>query len=109
MSWDDFIVTAILDVEVEYLRTWCMCSLQMGEQNIMVTNVCPGPVQTSVDVNAFNPDGSKYNRTDPMISNGMTSKRCCFFFVMYLVVTLCRVYMYMYMHMTCSCCTVKTL
>ena len=54
-------------------------SLQMGEQNIMVTNVCPGPVQTSVDVNAFNPDGSKYNRTDPMISNGMTSKRCCFF------------------------------
>ena len=47
----------------------------MGEQNIAVTNVCPGPVKTLVDVNAFNHDGSKYNKTDSMISNGMSSKR----------------------------------
>ena len=47
----------------------------MGEQNIVVTNVCPGPVKTLVDVNAFNHDGSKYNKTDSMISNGMSSKR----------------------------------
>ncbi|KAL5474545.1 hypothetical protein EMCRGX_G026506 [Ephydatia muelleri] len=48
--------------------------LEMGEQNIVVTNVCPGPVKTLVDVNAFNHDGSKYNKTDSMISNGMSSK-----------------------------------
>lgn len=43
----------------------------MGEQNIVVTNICPGPVKTLVDVNAFNHDGSKYDKTDSLISHGM--------------------------------------
>lgn len=50
--------------------------LEMGEQHITVTNVCPGFVKTSVDVNALKHDGSKYNKPDPMISNGMSSRRC---------------------------------
>ena len=50
-------------------------SLQTWGQNIVVTNVCPGPVQTMVDVNAFSSDGSKYSRKDPMISAGMTAAR----------------------------------
>ena len=50
-------------------------SLQTGGQNIVVTNVCPGPVQTMVDVNALSSDGSKCSKKDPFISTGMTATR----------------------------------
>eukprot|EP00731_Ephydatia_muelleri_P000463 Em0001g463a len=50
--------------------------LETGGQNIVVTNVCPGPVQTMVDVNALTSDGSKCSKKDPLVSAGMTATRC---------------------------------
>ena len=50
-------------------------SLQTRGQNIVVTNVCPGPVQTMVDINAVTSDGSKCNTKEPLISAGMTATR----------------------------------
>ena len=58
-----------------YLLLTSLLFLQTGGQNIVVTNVCPGPVQTMVDVNALTSDGSKRNKKDPLVSAGMTATR----------------------------------
>lgn len=47
----------------------------MLESNVHVTNVAPGPVLTNVAKNALKGDGSKYDRTDKIIAEGMPVER----------------------------------
>ena len=49
---------------------------ELLDKNITITNVCPGPVKTSVSINALGPDGTKFGRTDKLIAGGMSVERC---------------------------------
>lgn len=45
--------------------------------NVFVTNICPGSVQTNVDKNALVKDGKMtFGAKDPNIANGMPVERC---------------------------------
>lgn len=50
--------------------------LEFMGKNISFTNVCPGPVNTNVSINALKADGSKYGKTDELIAKGMRVERC---------------------------------
>ena len=45
------------------------------DSNVAVTNVCPGPVITDVDVNSLRGSGETHGREDAMIRGGMTAER----------------------------------
>ncbi len=49
---------------------------ELTDQNIFVTLVCPGFVQTNVSVNAITGDGSKQNTMDEATANGITPEYC---------------------------------
>lgn len=49
---------------------------ELSGQNIFVTLVCPGFVQTNVSVNAVTGDGSKQNSMDEATANGITAEYC---------------------------------
>lgn len=44
---------------------------ELAEKNIFVTTISPGYVNTSLSLNALNPDGTKYNKTDETTAGGM--------------------------------------
>ena len=50
---------------------------ELSDQNISVTNVCPGPVRTNVIRNAITIDGTVYGKKDKLIEAGMPVERCC--------------------------------
>eukprot|EP01062_Namystynia_karyoxenos_P059786 TRINITY_DN51206_c0_g1_i1.p2 TRINITY_DN51206_c0_g1~~TRINITY_DN51206_c0_g1_i1.p2 ORF type:complete len:342 (+),score=105.81 TRINITY_DN51206_c0_g1_i1:77-1027(+) len=47
-----------------------------GLEDIHICNVCPGPVATNVALNALTADGSRNDRADPLIDNGVRPQRC---------------------------------
>lgn len=47
---------------------------ELSVQNITVTTVSPGYVNTSLSMNALNADGTKYNKTDATTASGMDPK-----------------------------------
>ena len=49
---------------------------ELLDKNICITNVCPGPVNTSVDKNALTAQGTILNKKTPLIENGMKVERC---------------------------------
>lgn len=49
---------------------------ELTGQNIFVTLVCPGFVQTNVSVNAITGNGSKQNSMDEATANGITAEYC---------------------------------
>ena len=48
----------------------------MVGENVFVTNVAPGPVQTQAGANAVTADGTPVGFSDKLIASGMTVKRC---------------------------------
>lgn len=50
--------------------------LEVLDNNIHITNVCPGPVKTTVSENALNSHGTSYGKKDNLIENGMKVERC---------------------------------
>ena len=49
---------------------------EVHDQNIQVTIVCPGFIQTDISMHAMAGDGSQYGKMDDGISNGMTVEKC---------------------------------
>lgn len=49
---------------------------ELLDKNIHVTNVCPGPVCTNVDLHSLTSQGTLFGKRDAMIQNGMSVKRC---------------------------------
>ena len=49
---------------------------ELLNNNICITNVCPGPVNTPVDVNSLNSNGMPYGIVAEFIKNGMKVERC---------------------------------
>ena len=46
------------------------------EQNIAVTIICPGYINTNISMNAINADGSKYGKMDSNQAKGMSVDEC---------------------------------
>lgn len=49
---------------------------ELYQDNIKVTIICPGFVQTNVSMNALTADGSAQNSMDDATANGITAKQC---------------------------------
>jgi NAD(P)-dependent dehydrogenase (short-subunit alcohol dehydrogenase family) len=49
---------------------------EMLDKNISITNVCPGPVKTNVDISAVTGEGELFGKRDELIQSGMTVERC---------------------------------
>ena len=49
---------------------------ELLDKDIHVTNVCPGPVNTNVDLHSLTSQGTLFGKRDAMIQNGMSVKRC---------------------------------
>ena len=52
-----------------------LCSLQVMDRNVHITNVCPGPVRTPMAENALLSDGSTSKKKNPLIEGGMRVQR----------------------------------
>lgn len=52
--------------------------LENSRNNISVTIVCPGRVQTSISVNALEADGRAYGKMDEGQAQGITAEKCAF-------------------------------
>lgn len=46
------------------------------QNNIKVTMICPGYIQTEISLNALNFDGQKFNKADTNQKNGLSAKVC---------------------------------
>jgi short-subunit dehydrogenase len=44
---------------------------EVGEENIVVTLICPGWIRTNVTINALTGSGEKLNQMDPTTAKGM--------------------------------------
>lgn len=51
--------------------------IDFSDDDINFINILPGPVKTSVSLNALTGDGSKHGYMDPAINQGMEVGRCC--------------------------------
>ncbi len=49
---------------------------ELADNNITITNICPGPVKTNVSINALSSNGTKFGKTDALIAGGMSVERC---------------------------------
>lgn len=49
---------------------------EVSAQNIVVTNICPGSINTDVSKNALTADASVNGVTDPNIAKGMAAEEC---------------------------------
>lgn len=49
---------------------------EVSNANIVVTNICPGSINTDVSKNALTADASANGVTDPNIANGMAPEQC---------------------------------
>ena len=50
--------------------------VELWEDNIKVTLVCPAQVRTNISYQALAGDGDKYGKMDPLIEAGMTPDEC---------------------------------
>lgn len=50
--------------------------LEILNDNIQVTIVCPGKIQTNISVNALTENGEKHNKMDASQAKGITAERC---------------------------------
>lgn len=50
--------------------------VEVWEENIKVTLVCPAQVRTNISYQALAGDGDKYGKMDPLIEAGMTPEEC---------------------------------
>jgi dehydrogenase/reductase SDR family protein 7B len=50
--------------------------VEVWEENIKVTLVCPAQVRTNISYQALAGDGGRYGKMDPLIEAGMTPEKC---------------------------------
>jgi short-subunit dehydrogenase len=50
--------------------------VELWDDNIKVTLVCPAQVRTNISYQALAGDGNKYGKMDPLIEAGMTPEAC---------------------------------
>jgi dehydrogenase/reductase SDR family protein 7 len=49
---------------------------ELLDKNISITNVCPGPVKTNLDINAIMSQGESFEKKDKHVQGGMAVERC---------------------------------